>query len=518
MKERVTQFFLNLIKQLSYRDAILLVPLCFLALTIPYWNEAPVNDPMVIYRETSQFVTTGFRELMNMGYTVHPPLINLWVGLFFVLFGKAPLSYVLSGVVVYLGMLFFLYFYLKKQYSWFVAAFVVVALFSHPLIVINAVYLSNDLLLLALVFVLLVGFIEKKWYLQLPAVLLLGIAKETGIIVVCAVIAFSVAQLVGEYLSSKKFDKEGIVRLGLSIVLFLLSWGIWQYILRQYHQTEWRDMIFNPMGKSSFVIVFENIVQGKFINEYLTGNLLNIGVLYYNWVYSGLFVIASGYSLWRAILRREDVVDARALLCLGLATIYILGALSFPTWTVIRYGIPVLGLLLMMTAIVFRNTPQVLFATTAVVLMINGLGLYFSDDPVTKRIYPGSAQVLQESFYNIPYGINGPDRINYNMSILKAAKRQNDIIRTAYAQSAEVIVGNCIDLKFGEKVWSVSVHNEFYPRMNHTLQRHCINWWDLPSYSYMITGKKVLIPAYERLFFTSQTEQLLQQAADIVWY
>lgn len=67
-----------MLKKFELIDLICLLPFAvYLISVFPYFGESPSLDPMVIYRESTQFFNGGIKEIIGNGTTVHPPLIYL---------------------------------------------------------------------------------------------------------------------------------------------------------------------------------------------------------------------------------------------------------------------------------------------------------------------------------------------------------------------------------------------------------------------------------------------------------
>lgn len=491
----IRQHLLRLSRSFQARDLIILVPILWLLFTtLPYWNQAPANDPMVIYRESTRLYTAGLKNFMGMGYAVHPPLINLLISCFFFLFGKAPISYTLSGIFVYLCLLFASYFYLKKRVSWVSACAFILIFFTHPWILVNSVILSNDFLLTLLAFLLLIGILEDSLPIKTVSMGLLGIAKETGLLFILAGSAILLLDILRTWVLERKFPVRKVMRALLALLPGAIAWGIWQYLLRQYQQTEWRDFLFNPGGQSSFEIIYRNIIEGKLFNKHLFGNLLNLGVYYSQWLYTFIFALTVSCVASLTLLEKKRVFSPTTYLSAFFALTYLLLALSFPTWTVLRYGIPVLFFFLVILATSFQSLSiSAVTVITALFVLINGVTLYYSVDPYMKKKFGDNIQIYGVDTYAVPFELNGPDRYNYNLAILRATKKQNQLLAFAYKNDIDVMVTNCVDLKLGEKVWSVSVNNEFYPSMHQKTQLDCINLWEITSRIDQLSDKNILL-------------------------
>jgi len=136
-----------------------------------------------------------------------------------------------------------------------------------------------------------------------------------------------------------------------------------------------------------------------------------------------------------------------------------------------------------------------LFLPKIMILLFLILGtMHTNFDPVTKYLFPGADKEYSVDFYNIAFELRGPDRILYNLLYLEATKHQNNLLRKVYATDADVTITNCLEMKLGEKMWSISVHNEFYPLMTRVYEVRCLNVWDFERYPELLEGKKIYLP------------------------
>ena len=123
----------------------------------------------------------------------------------------------------------------------------------------------------------------------------------------------------------------------------------------------------------------------------------------------------------------------------------------------------------------------------------------------------GTYKIFGEQFYVKDFWNDGPDGIEYNMQYLKPVKHQNDLVKQAVKDKADIFVGNCNELKLGERIWSMSIHNNFYP-IKFDRKLECINFFEIEDEKNLqkITGKRIMVDKE----YKSQVESLLNKSKE----
>jgi 4-amino-4-deoxy-L-arabinose transferase-like glycosyltransferase len=479
----------------------------YLLITFLYWGEFPSLDPMVIYRESTMFSETGFYDLSRTGYTLHPPLINIILAAAFFLFGHHPLSYNLIGFLVYTCA----YYYSRKTVSkWFTdehASIMSLLLFCNPLLIINFHFLGNDALIITGIILTLYAITEQRYFLLGAVLGAMIIMKETALlIVVWVVFLLCLAQLI----KKKIFGRQVSFFIKVTPVLVFTTtlFIFWHSLKGFYGLTEWRDTIYSSAEKSSFQVVAENLFLFRFLNKFFFQNLINCFVLNFQWLYS-IFTIFMCPLLFKVLITKvreqksiKDFINVifiskqaqYALVLLSITLVYGILVLSFPTWTVIRYGLPCyIGLSFLMSFCIVQLSTPPKNSVLCFFLLLLFLSNLTSVDPLTNYLYPGVYTTHEQKFYNIDFSTNGPDRIAYNQQFLRATKHQNAMIKDFVEANADVIVGNCIDLKLGEKLYSINVYNEYYPGLRSHRKFDCVNAWELTANISKLLNKRLYV-------------------------
>ena len=129
----------------------------------------------------------------------------------------------------------------------------------------------------------------------------------------------------------------------------------------------------------------------------------------------------------------------------------------------------------------------------SVLTIITVLSNYGSFDPITKHINPGGLRIGREDFYNVNFWHGGPDRIAYNQQILKETADQNSLIKDFIGSGADVLVTYCDELKLGEKFWSITVNNQYYPDFRVNKNIDCVNDYDVEKNAEKIENKTIYL-------------------------
>lgn len=477
-------------------DLICLLPtFIFLLLTFQFWGETPSFDTMVLYRETTQFFNGGLKEILNSGVKIHPPLIYILTSLFFFIFGKNPWSYNLMGLIVFASSSITLYFLTRNIFNRKVAATFIVLLFTNPITVVNSFHLANDILVMFGIILALTFYIYDKKLLSLSLATMV-LMKETALIVIFSFLHI----LVMESFLKKINYRQKILNFFNTVLILIPSiiiFFVWSFYLKSLGTTEWRETMFIKTNDNSYVTVLKNIFQLKMFNIFLYQNLKNTFILHFQWVFSILLLIL-------LLMKNENLIrnDRQKKFFLTLSIVglvYIFLVFSFPTWTLLRYGIPVyLSFFFLISLLISQIKFQKLFVPLILFFLIfNFINNLFSLDPLS--LSKGTKNIYGEYFYNFEYLYTGNDPI-YNIQYLKIVTKQNKLMEDAISKDADILITDCNELKIGEKFWSISVYNEFYPKMNLHKNVDCVNIYDLDKLhaKEKVTNKIVYLKKSEK--------------------
>lgn len=475
-------------KKIKLSEFIFLIPIVFfLFLFLPFVGQAPAMDPMINFRESTQLFSGGFQEIVSYGVRLHPPILYSTIAMSFFLFGKSVISYNLIGFLLFTSTLIGFYFSFKKLLGNKFAAFATLLIFTNPLIVQNYFNLVSETLIISALVLGSVAYLYKKYSLLLISFLLLTLMKETAL----SIIFPFFIMLFFDTITKKSAEKKRyIVYQIICIAMIAFVFFSWNSFLKNIGTTEWRDTMFIKNGKGSFETVFHNVLTFKIFNSFLLGNLKNTLYFNFQWVFSLMLLISIFLKK-----KKFSLIEKKTLLLIILVSLsYALLALSFPTWTIPRYSAPLIFCFLFILSFFIAKAKGIWGKIILIILLIiTFIANVSSLDPLSSK--KGTVTLYGEKFYVKEFWNDGPDGIEYNMQYLRPVKHQNDLIKQAVKQNADfLIVGDCAELKLGERIWSMSIHNNFYP-IHFRKNLECVSISDLKDdrIREQIIGKRILV-------------------------
>ncbi|MBI2963180.1 MAG: glycosyltransferase family 39 protein [Deltaproteobacteria bacterium] len=416
-------------------------------------------DPLLFYREATIVATEGLPALYRLTHTAHPPLLQGLVALAFGLVGRSPAAYTAVGVACFAVGALMVNAVVSRCYSSRAAFAATLLLYSCPLVLVNAFYPTHETVLLAVVasalyFFAADRFVPFRWSL-IPLVFL----KQTALV---ALASFFAARLLDRLRRG-----AGRRRLADDVADFLpaVAAGLaWAVFLRALGGSEWRgDLLGQAAGGSTYAYLGERLLHLGVFNAFLRRNLEN--ALIYNWQWS-ITLSALALTLGTAARRREPPSPG-AFRCATFLAIfspsYALLVLSIPTWTIPRYGIPLLlGPYVALGVAAARIGNRGRFAALVTVLWaVSWVANLSSLDPVTAR--HGALEIYGQRLYDVPEENAGADRLTYNLQFLDAVASQNALVAAALRSGADGLVTDCAALKLDEKLAAIALHPEYYP-------------------------------------------------------
>lgn len=454
-----------------WRLAPFLPGLFFLLVTFGFWGQYPSLDPMLNYRDAVQLHQTGFRDLSltQNGRIIHPPLLNVLISAGFSVFGQSPFAYNAIGFSLFVLTSLVFYKFARQEFDRQTATLSSLLLFGNPLMITNFFYGSYEM-------PILVGLVFLLRYHSIGAILPLALTlaffplmKETALVIPLLFLLWLIIK--------KRFNF-------FLFIPFFVVWGGWLFYSNVNQLTAWRDVSgFFPSGSSSFQIVMDGVFRLKLFNSYLLSHLFNLFVFNFQWVYLALIVSC-------LFIRRASKFPPIIILLALISAGYIILALSYPTWTIVRYTLPLYPFLFLLLAFLIFRLPKylrMLFIFTALsTTLISNIGSF---DPITRKIFPGDKIIYGTNFYNTPFLPYSLDGANYNRDFLLAVKNQNELIQKIVTAQSEIVVTNCQDLKLSEKLWTISITQNYSPtKIDRPVE--CVNSWDVPSQQQKINSSK----------------------------
>ncbi len=446
----------------------------FLLVTHGYWGETAPMDGMVYYRQATQFFAYGPLAAFQKNNFIHPPLFYIVQGIFFIFFGISPQTYTLLGYVLFVITSLGMYVSLKQLFNRRVALVATSLLFMNPHTIVGTFYPNPDIILMyVFIFTLFAHTYEKKLILMFSYVLLF-LAKDTGL-VMCAGIVF-VRSIHGIYHhKSIKMKIWSVVQETLLCLPVILTYGLWSSYTNVIG-ANWREIFLHEETTETSYIVFaiKKLVTFGFINPRLIQSIFNIFALNFQWIYTALLLL-----LWHLFFKKKIATtnpQRSFILALVFTSIlYLCVVLSFPTWTIPRYGIHMLVPLFFFLSVYINQIKwKLLYVGIVVGLLCTTLiSNTASVDPVSMRI--GSIPSASEWIYDSGFNTNGPDGLLYNFQYMKKVALQNELIQHAYEEQADYVVTDCDEFKLGERLYSINIDPSFYPQFTFTKTLECIS-------------------------------------------
>jgi hypothetical protein len=360
----------------------------FLILSLPYQGLIPTLD--------------GRHDILHalglsLDASYYPPLKTLLLQGFVILFG--PYSYtwmgLILGVVGIVGIYLLTKLLIKDEKS---------AIVSSLLLAVSGLYLSNSLFstydFIVTIFVLysFIFYFQKKltWYIIVAS---LGVyVKETFLVLPFSILLVSILQR----------------KLRWQYFFPFIAFFFWVGALHFFDLSLWNDANFSEFREyGSIGTILMNIITFKIFNQYSFASWLQMFILNFNWFFWLIAFIQLIFIKWN----RKDLWFYSPIIVF--VFLYVFLVVSFPTWSIPRYVLPVLPFLYIFIAAHLWKKRLVLGLT----FFISIISLFHSVDPVSHYFYK-EQEILGQKFYQVPN--SGYDGITYNMQYFLYTKRVNE--------------------------------------------------------------------------------------------
>jgi 4-amino-4-deoxy-L-arabinose transferase-like glycosyltransferase len=378
------------------RYKLLLLPIgIFVALFVPFLYVIPANDGNLEFKfANSWFIGNNRIELLSL----HPPFKLILFSLFFKLFGYNSIGYI--GLIFGIAGIIALYFIAKKLFD------KQVALLSSILLATSGQYISvglfgiHDFLMTVLILIAFAFYLNSRYLLYTIFICIAILTKETAIFFAASILISDIT-----------------VKKNVSFVIFapivLLAWYVEFLHFSGYHL--WNDWNFSNTAKDgSALTMIYNVVTFQIFNKYALENILHLFVFNFNWIY-WIFVIVSFFYIKTKEMKKN-------LIPIGIfAFVFTLLVLTFQTFTINRYILPLLPFVYMLASYaVFKlKFPSICIS---LLLIASFVSLFFSVDPVSNLLWQ-KTPVLSENLY-LNELLDGDDGITYNMQYLSLMKER----------------------------------------------------------------------------------------------
>jgi hypothetical protein len=447
--ERITNF---------PQKIILLSIVVFLILNLYTLGAVPYLDGNIEFVESYDLYSGGVNNWFNNWQTVHPPLKYFLSSLLHKISGVNTLSHTLIGTVFGVVGIIFVYLTGRKVFN------KTSANFSAFFVATSGMYLSvgmfslKDYLVAIFVVAAIYFYISNRYFYSILCSSFAVLTKETAIILpisilVCEVLfaisksylslKLRIKSLLSEnknsvitlivHLRNKKFINLGkkLTLLTIPLIVNLL----WFTYLKYMGKEVWSDWNFSSTAdRGSVYTVVNNLLTLEFLNEYAYQNWLQLLLLNFNWLYWLLIIVFLFITLRkRKKIMSKDAVKIKFFVTASIFfVIYFITVLSFQTYTIPRYALPLIMLMFVFAG--FALGKLWLFLPTFRLFMITALSvlifasLFSSSDPVSSTIW-GKTEVLGQEIYALNEKLSGNDGITYNYQYNILVKKRSDTIR-----------------------------------------------------------------------------------------
>lgn len=399
----------------------------FLLLAVPFIKSIPYLDGNIDFVKAHDFFVGGFSRLFGNWLSIHPPVKEITTFLLFVLGGVNPVSYNLTGILFGLFGIIVFYKLCNKLTNKNVAAIAVVLFCTSPLFLSVGLFSLTDYLLEIFILASFYFYSKRKYYLYFIFASLALLTKETGVVLVISILAAEGLWVV-KNIVDKNMNLRKVFRNLLIILSPLINTVVWFLFLKINGKALWSDWNFSETGeRGTIYTILNNLLSLKIFNKYALQNWLQLFVLNFNWVF---WIIA----FLGIIKGKINLIKNKTILSVFLFfLIYVISVLSFQTYTIPRYALPLEPFFYIAIAYgSYKISEKSKLLKTLIGIFLIGittLRLFASVDPVSSRIW-GKTEILGQDIYalNQTPSLSGFDGITYNMQYNLIVRKRTKII------------------------------------------------------------------------------------------
>lgn len=428
----------------------------FLFLWGLFGGSIPYLDSGIDFLQAHDFYSGGVQLLGLYWASLHPPLKMAVVSMFFFLFGTTSPVYALFGFVVACisSSAYFMIVRKSTKSVWVIASMMIIFVL-YPMGVAGMIGGFTDYALFAWCLLAWAGYVTKRTYLVVIASLCAVLTKEPGILLPASLI---IAYCLYALSTKSKIQWKFIFSIGVTTVgLF-----VWLGILSLYGKGAWSDHILATGYSSNGIIAaLQNIYSGGWNNPYAFQNMLHLFVMNFHWVYWTMAVV--GILAWgiSQLLHQRPNADPQreALLPAGIfALLYSVLVLSFPTYAIPRYVLPVsasLFVFLLYAMNGFWHIHKAVYACCwGTLVIVSAIGLSRSSDPISLGIWK-TMNIDNQGIYNMRDQYAGNDGITYNMQEAWIQKTRTSLIKAAMLFSSDCYQWKLYDPNNDKRIFTI---------------------------------------------------------------
>lgn len=416
----------------------------YLLLIGPFIYVLPYLDGAIDFAKASAVANAGISGLFFSWPSVHPPLKPVLLGMLFRLFGTQEILQSLLGIGIGVMGIIGMYKTVSLLASRRTALWASALLTLHPLYLAVSQSALIDFLLAVWAIWTVWAIRKRNWAWSCIFLILAVMTKETGLVlvgcVICALSGVAIAKK-QSYYGNFLYD---VISVGLPVGIFLS----WTSYLKGQGIGAWSDWIFaSTAGKGAFYTTFNNLVSGSWINSYTRQHWSNLFLLNFEWVYWIIAVFVGAPLFIRHWREKYSYENLATWLVIGSFTLsYVMFVLTFQTYTIPRYVLPVVILSLPIQAygidFLIERAGRTRIVWLCCFVLFCWFRLFFSLDPVSLALW-GTDTVLGEKIYNTKVHLAGNDGLTYNLQYLKIARTRDHMIRMVEIHSTFLSAPAC---------------------------------------------------------------------------
>lgn len=418
---------------------LILVPLVlFSVLYIPFIGSIPYLDGNIDLIRSYDFFNGGFANYFAHWNSVHPPLKLFITDLLFSFLGINAFSYNIIGYIFGLLGVFYIYKLCLKLFDTKTAALASILLATNPLFLATGLFSLTDFLVSVLIVVALYFFLKKNYILYCVIAALAVLTKETALLLPISILFVNTLSLV-----RGKVHKFGLILSNTVFMLLpLLVYFLWNVYIKANGQSAWNDWNFSQTAsKGTIFTIYNNLTTLKILNDYAYQNWAQLFFLNFNWVFwviTFLGVISFVFknpNFIKELFHFRDQRKSVIFVIVLISFLYFVSVLSFQTYTIPRYALPILCLLLIgFSRAIFELVSKLNFKlkllSVFLLLTLIILRLFFSADPASLWLW-GKIKIFDNQLYAVNEHLAGNDGITYNMQYNLIVKLRSEKILNA---------------------------------------------------------------------------------------
>ncbi len=465
--------------KLLFKNIYILIPLSILTILIaPFIMVLPLRDGNIDFVKSYYFFKGGFSLYFSQFNSIHPPLKELLTAFIFRITGVHSLAYNMLGYIAGIIGIISAYYIGKHMIDKTFAIFFSVALSIQPLFISTSIFALTDYLLTCFLLLCCALFLTKKRVLFSLSLTLLVLTKETGLIALLIFFIIDIFPIKKTFLKNLLF----LLPYGLPTSVYLL----WSWFLYVSQKSAWKEYIFSETAQhGSFYTILNNLLSFKFINLFFLTHVQQVLFLSFLWI----LLLISVFFILRYLIVGENRQDFKLFLASGsrnsklflfmflFSATYIICVLSFQTFTIPRYELPIIPffLFLFLTSVWTIKNKYIKRFFIYIFFLFLVVGLFFSIDIIGRHIW-GTQVYFGQKIYNTEKTISGNDGVTYNMQFLLASRQRTTRIQWHKNNNIPVPFSECKVLFPDPKNDRITMQLLGFENISSCLNSSRVNW------------------------------------------